>query len=589
MAASQLSGCALNRVPPPPAPADSAVARTALTESLNRYWRSVVPRRPDLAAALGRRVRTPIPSPLEAADDNQAVGLARQLGAALDNLDPAALTPRDYATLQTLRWELDAAAEATAYSGLDFSLISPSRTALRQALRVLDEHPFAVPADLDRYLFLLDGVAFWVQDARTVLNTRLERGSAASVDAVRSFELFVRRLRDLAIANDWRVTQGRLATIDTGLVADFRVQERESIAFRLLPALDTLLTYLGEYATRAMPRPGLWQVPGGKEYYRHLLRRTLGLEIEPEEAHRAGLSALRRVDSLLTAVRRRVAWTGSIKAFHDSLSRMSRFAPINADSTVVAVQSTLALIRDTLNSRIKPLPDTQLVIRRATPFEQLLFPDGAVRPPEYVDSLAEVLITKVWGSSEGRVEGKSRVFRWTWPGAALAATASYASDSLSPFVLLHPSAATQAGWAEYGASLAGELGMYSDPLDAYGQLLHEGWNAALLLADTGLHYYGWSRQQALAVLRPYTLLSEASLDSTFVEQVVQAPGRAGAAVIGAREYAAMRAWMQRLLGASFDLSAWHAAVISLGPVPLPVLAAYLEWWGWKELRRKTPV
>ena len=177
------------------------------------------------------------------------------------------------------------------------------------------------------------------------------------------------------------------------------------------------------------------------------------------------------------------------------------------------------------------------------------------------------------------------MFRWTWPGAALAATASYAGDSLSPFVLLHPSAATQMGWAEYGASLAGELGMYAHPLDAYGQLLHEGWNAALLTADTGLHYYGWSRQQALAVLRPYSVLSDVALDSTFVEQVVQAPGHAGVATIGAREYAAMRAWMQRVLGASFDESAWHAAVTSLGPVPLPVLAAYLEWWGWSERRR----
>jgi uncharacterized protein (DUF885 family) len=48
----------------------------------------------------------------------------------------------------------------------------------------------------------------------------------------------------------------------------------------------------------------------------------------------------------------------------------------------------------------------------------------------------------------------------------------------------------------------------------------------------------------------------------------------------------MRTWMQRLLGDAFNVKAWHAEVLSLGPVPLPVLAAHLEWWGWNERRKQ---
>lgn len=581
-----LTGCALvNPAPPPPSPADSAFARGRLTDALVRYWRSVIPRRPDIAVALGRRVDA-LPSPTEALGDNRAQTLARRLGAALDEIDVAALSPRDYATLQTLRWELDASAEASTYSVLDFSLISPSRTPLRHGLRVLFDHPLATAGDLNRYLFLLDGFSFWLLDVRTALEQRGSRSSLAPVDAVRSFAAFLDRLRALGDAGAWRVSDGRLTSQDTMLVREFRSQEREAITLRLRPAIDTLQAYLEAYARRAMPRPGLWQYPGGKEYYRHLLRRSLGVEVEPEEAHRVALAEVGRIDSLLVSLRQRLQWTGSALAFHDSLRRSPRFAPIAMDSAITRVQAALALARDTLASRIDGLPESLPLVRSASPMEALLHPGGMVRPPEFADSVAVLALTPHWGTTEALVEGPSLSYRMNWPGAVLAATVSYSGDSLSPMVLLHPAGATHAGWAEYAASIVGELGLYADPLVAYGRLLHEGWNAALLLADTGVHYYGWSRQQALAVLRPWSLASDAALDSTFVETVVQAPGTAGGATIGAREYAAMRTWMQRLLGDAFNVKAWHAEVLSLGPVPLPVLAAHLEWWGWNERRKQ---
>ncbi|MGQ0646581.1 MAG: DUF885 family protein [Gemmatimonadaceae bacterium] len=579
-----LAACALNRVPPPPSPADSTWARTQLNEALTQYWRTVLPHRPDLSAALGRRV-DPMPSPVTTLADNSAQQLARRMSDELETINAGALSPRDYATLQTLSWVLETSAEAATYSLLDFSLLSPAHTPLRHAIRVLNDHPFASSGDLDRYLFLLDGLSFWLLDARTALEQRGRQSSFASGDAVRSFSTFLREMRTLGAEGMWRVADGRLTSLDTALVRDFRNQEHESIILRVQPGIDTLLAFLDGYANRATQRPGLWQSPGGKEYYRHLLRRNLGLEIEPEEAHRVGLSEMRRIDSLLSGVRRRILRTGNAPAFHDSLRRSARFAPITVDSALARARAMFALIQDTLANRIAKLPDSGPEIRVASRLESLLAPEAYVRAPELVNSAALLALTPYWSSRDGVFEGRSLAFRWNWPGAVLAASISYAGDSLSPLVLLHPSVTTQTGWSEYAASLAGELGLYADPWDAYGRLMHEGWNAALLAVDTGLHYYGWSRQQALAVLRPYTLASDAALDSAFVALVVQAPGTAGGATIGAREYAAMRTWMQRLLGDAFDVKAWHAEVLSLGPVPLPVLAAHLEWWGWSERRK----
>jgi uncharacterized protein (DUF885 family) len=574
------AGCALaGRGPSRPSPADSLVARQALRDAEGQYWRGIIPRRPDIALAIGRRIED-LPSPVHAVEDNTAALLARRVGDQLEYINANALSPTDYASLQTLRWELESSAEATVYGVLDFSLLSPKRTPLRDALSVLQEHPFTASADLDRYLYLLDGISFWMIDARNALELRARDRTYASVDVVRSFRTFLDSLRVQLAAPGMRVAPARLTTIDTTLLAQFRTQEEEELLQRVRPGIDSLAAYLDRYVTSAMSRPGLWQYPGGKEYYRYLLRRHLGVEIEPEEAHRVGLAEVRRIDSMLVSVRRSMGWTGSPLALHDSLRRVATFAPIGVDSAIALTRSAMAMNRDTLATRIDKLPPKLPLVRAATGMERLLYPSGLVRPPEYADSSAQVVVTPAWGSRVARLEGRSHIFRWTWPGMALAATVAYEQDTLSPISLLHPSEGRVAGWGEYAASLAGELGLYKDPMETYGRLMHEGWNAAQLIADTGLHYYGWTPAQALAVMRPFSFADDSTIDAAFVEEIVQAPGSGGASTIGAREHAAMRAWMQRTLGPSFRQGPWHQAVLSLGPVPLPVLASYLEWWAW---------
>ncbi len=577
------SAC-LASAPRRPSLADSVMARQGLRDAEAQYWRGILPRRPDLALAIGRRIQE-LPSPVHAVEDNAAALLARRVGDQLEYINADALSPTDYAALQTLRWELESSAEATVYGVLDFSLLSPRRTPLRAALSVVAEYPFTTGADLDRYLYLLDGISFWMIDARNALELRARDRSYANLDAVRTFRTFLDSLRVVLASPGMRVSAARLTSIDTTLLAPFRTQEEEELTLRVQPGVDSLVAYLDRYVPNAMPRPGLWQYPGGKEYYRFLLRRHLGVEIEPEEAHRVGLAEVRRIDSMLVNVRRRMGWTGTAAALHDSLRRAAAFAPIGIDSAIARTRAAIALMHDSLGSRMGMLPTTLPNVRAATPLERLLHPSGLIKPPEYVDSAAQVVVTPAWGSRVVRLEGRSHDFRWTWPGMALAATRSYEQDTLSAIPLLHPSEARVLGWGEYAASFAGEMGFYADPIETYGRLMHEGWNAALLVSDTGLHYYGWTQAQALAVMRPFSFADDSTLNAEFVAEIVQSPGSGGASTVGAREHAAMRAWMQRTLGTSFRQGAWHEAVLGVGPVPLPVLASYLEWWSWAEGRK----
>jgi uncharacterized protein (DUF885 family) len=62
----------------------------------------------------------------------------------------------------------------------------------------------------------------------------------------------------------------------------------------------------------------------------------------------------------------------------------------------------------------------------------------------------------------------------------------------------------------YAERLGLEVGFYSDPYSDFGRLTHEMWRACRLVVDTGMHYLGWSRQQAIEFMASNTAVNPRS-------------------------------------------------------------------------------
>jgi uncharacterized protein (DUF885 family) len=127
------------------------------------------------------------------------------------------------------------------------------------------------------------------------------------------------------------------------------------------------------------------------------------------------------------------------------------------------------------------------------------------------------------------------------------------------------------GWALYAEQLADELGMYEgDPAGRLGYLMGLSWRAARLVVDTGLHHYGWSREQALQEFIAATGLTRPNAESE-VDRYCAWPGQACGYMLGQIEINAQRARAQAALGPRYDLRDFNAAVVEGGNVPLDVL------------------
>jgi uncharacterized protein (DUF885 family) len=523
---------------------------------------------------------------MHGSQSRQGLQLERAVGAQLDDVETDALSPKEFVLWRAIRAELNRNAEGTAFSRFDFSPLSLETGTLRVALEFVRRHPLKNESDIERYLYFLDGLTFWFSDLRTIIEENTRRGISLPPAVGLRFAETLDQMRRGALREYLALDRGRGAELSDERFAALSRDHDESIALRVLPVVDSLAAYLRASATAAPPSSGLWESPGGKEYYRFLLRANSGLEIDPQLAHGAGIAQLRRLDSLLAAVRRRNGWPVDPRVFHDSLRAEPRY---NADLPTVA-RRLEALIRqaaetDSLFTRLGGPPAT---VRVANLSESMLYPDGAVLRQGLSDSTPEIVVTERWRSPSVQFELTSRTYRWGWPGRALAMSAVARNMTVGAFIELHPSAGYWAGWEEYAGALAGERGWYRDPLDAYAQLMHEAFSAALLVAETGFHYFGWSRSQTLAALRPYTLANGAELDTLLIERIAATPGRSGVHALAARELLALRTWMERELGAAFKLEAWHEEVLSLGPVNLPILAGHLEWWAWDRRRAATP-
>ena len=133
------------------------------------------------------------------------------------------------------------------------------------------------------------------------------------------------------------------------------------------------------------------------------------------------------------------------------------------------------------------------------------------------------------------------------------------------------------GWGLYSERLGLETGFYQDPYSDFGRLTYEMWRATRLVVDTGMHYFGWTRQQAIDYMASNSALSLHNV-TTEVDRYIAWPGQAVAYKIGELKIRELRAWAEKELGPRFDVREFHDVVLWSGSVPLDILDANVRDW-----------
>ena len=125
-------------------------------------------------------------------------------------------------------------------------------------------------------------------------------------------------------------------------------------------------------------------------------------------------------------------------------------------------------------------------------------------------------------------------------------------------------------------------GLYKDPYSKFGQLTYDMWRAIRLVVDTGMHYFDWSRQDAINYFLDNSAKTKQDVMNE-VDRYINWPGQALAYKIGQLKILELRAKAESQLGEDFDIKDFHHEVLKRGALPLDILEEYINQWIEQEL------
>lgn len=365
--------------------------------------------------------------------------------------------------------------------------------------------------------------------------------------------------------------------------AAIRSQIAGVVAGEIRPAIRRLLSCLQEEllpAARPDERVGIGFVPGGAQGYRAAVRRHTTTDLSPEQIHQIGRDTLAALQAEWAQLGGRVLGTGDVPAI---LARLREDRSLRFSGSAQIVEVVTGALRRAEAARDDWFPAFQIpdcVIEEIDPVEAGNAALAYYRPPA-AGGLRPGAHCVLTAQPQERFiyEYEALAFHESTPGHHLQLASAQTLDGLPAYrrFLDAEVCGYVEGWGLYCERLADEMGLYTSDLQRLGMLSFDALRACRLVVDTGMHYYGWSREAAIEFMWANTATTRANVINE-VDRYVAWPGQALAYMIGRREIQRLRGLAERRLGARFDIRAFHGTVLGNGAVPLGVLEQLVTRW-----------
>ena len=352
---------------------------------------------------------------------------------------------------------------------------------------------------------------------------------------------------------------------------------RDVIKSKVIPAYYKLNDFFTEeYLPASRTTYGVLDLPNGFEWYENLARYHTTTDLTPDEIHEIGLSEVERIRSEMQEVIDSLGFDGSFNDFLVFLRTDPQFYYETEDELLEAYLATSKKIDPEMVSLFKVLPRTPYGIK---PIPMESAPDTTtayyMRPAADGSRAGYYYVNLYRPDVRPKYEIEVLSVHEAVPGHHLQIALAMELEGIPNFRRYSGYTAYVEGWGLYSESLGYDIGLYSDPYSRFGALTYDMWRAVRLVVDTGMHYKGWTRQEAIDFFTANAAKTEQDIINE-IDRYLVMPGQALAYKIGQLKILELKNKAKKQLGDDFDIKEFHHAVLSQGALPLAVLEENIE-------------
>jgi len=345
------------------------------------------------------------------------------------------------------------------------------------------------------------------------------------------------------------------------------------------PAENKLAAFFEtEYGPAAREAIGASAMPQGRAYYAYRARRETTTDLTPDAIFDLGQSEIARIRKAMDRVIAESGFKGSFRQFQAYLRRDPQFYVTSREALLEKASRLAKRVDDRLPGWFGKLPRLSYGVRPVPAEIEEGYTSARYFPGSPEQGVAGGLMINTSHLDQRPLyELPALVAHEGAPGHHIQIALAQEQTGVPLFRREDDITAFVEGWALYAEQLVDEMGLYSSPYERFGLLSMEMWRACRLVVDTGIHWKGWTRDQAVACLKDNTALSDKNIQNE-VDRYIAWPGQALGYKIGELKILELRRRAEAALGAKFDERAFHDAVLDEGPMPMSLLEQRIDAW-----------
>lgn len=422
---------------------------------------------------------------------------------------------------------------------------------------ILSEYPFYEQSDVDTYLQLMKTTPEYFASLLKFEQKKSKAGLFMSDKMAEQVIEQCKAFRDMEENNYLYSTFAERVQTVTSLSdkqkSDYIQKNARMIKAYVLPAYDNLICAIEKLKGSGKNEQGLCYLPKGKDYYEQVVEASTG--------------STRSVEEIRDMTRRQMT---------EDLEAMERVMKISEKEVNASIPQNPTSILQDLQTKITTsfpkLPDTTYEVKYVPKAMQ-----EHLSPAFYMIPAIDAYNENVIYVNEAQIGNTMALFTTLahegYPGH-LYQTVYFANTNPDPIRTVLNFGGYVEGWATYAEMCS----YYLAPLTKDQATLLQKNSSIVLglytLADIGIHYDGWSREDAIAFYKKYGIGDEDNVNRIY-DLILGSPGNYLKYYVGYVEFLELKKDWVKEYGSQASQKEFHKAVLDIGPAPFKVVEKYI--------------